>query len=175
MPDLAPDAERPHPILTAQITNGRLSLARARNGGTHVFWQAPNDDAMTGAIATVMDAMRGWRSILAGRTVLRCCAGYPIREDKFRPGHWFVCTLAEGDYELSPDGRSLFWCDPTNRPADPCAPQLEPAVMAAVLGTEAQQRRAAAEAPLRTALARTGMRKATDAGAAPNLPPPAPR
>jgi hypothetical protein len=97
---------------------------------------------MTGAIAVVMDAMRGLRCVLAGRMVMRCCAGYSIREDKYRPGHWFVATLVgmPDDYELACDDRELWWFDPCDRLAEVCAPRAEPEVLGWVAGREAARR-----------------------------------
>jgi hypothetical protein len=52
--------DRPHPlpVLVCAVDNGRFSLASARNGGTHLFW-ANNDGALSGAIATLLNVMRG--------------------------------------------------------------------------------------------------------------------
>jgi hypothetical protein len=87
----------------------------------------------------------------------------------YRPGHWFVCTLAglPDDFELSPDGRALLWHDPTDRLPDPAVPKIEPEVESALLARPA--RPPSAEATLRAALARTGMRKS------PTKPPAKPR
>jgi hypothetical protein len=151
MPDIAPNNERPQPLLACAVDDGRLTLAPARGGGTHLFWQDDaGADAMVGTVAVIMDTMRGLRCMLAGRTALRCCAGYPIREDRYRPGHWFVATLTgmQDDYELMDDGRELWWFDPTDRLAEVCAPRAEPEVQSVVL--------ARATATLRGALTRTG-------------------
>jgi hypothetical protein len=163
---LAPD-ERPWPLLLAEVNDGRLCLAPARQGGTHLFWlDEAGSDAMVGMVAPVMDAMRGLRCILAGRAVLRCSAGFAIREDACRPGHWFVCTLAglPDDFELAPHGRALLWHDPTDRLPDPAVARLEPEVESLLLA-----RPPSAEATLRAALARTGLRKR------PSKPPARPR
>jgi hypothetical protein len=156
MPDLAPD-ERPLPLLVAEINDGRLSLAPARQGGAHLFWlDDVGSDAMVGEVAVVMDAMRGLRCVLAGRAVLRGHSGYSIREDPNRPGHWFVATLAglPDDYELAPHGRALLWHDPTDRLPDPAMTRLEPEVESLLLARPARPR-----ASLRAALARTALRK----------------
>jgi hypothetical protein len=159
MPGLAPD-ERPLPLLVAEINDGRLSLAPARQGGAHLFWlDEAGSDAMVGEVAVVMDVMRALRCVLAGRAVLRGRGGYSIRENCYRPGYWFVCTLAGmvDDYELAPHGRALLWHDPTtDRLPDPAVARLEPEVEGLLLARPA---RPSAEATLRAALARTGMRK----------------
>jgi hypothetical protein len=158
--DLAPD-ERPQPLLIAEVNDGRLTLAPARDGhSTHLFWQDDaGADAMVGTVAVIMDTMRGLRCVLAGRAVLRCCSGYSIREDRYRPGHWFVATLTglPDDFELSGDGRALLWHDPTDRLPDPAVPKIEPEVESLLLARPA--RPPSVEATLRAALARTGMRK----------------
>jgi hypothetical protein len=56
------------------------------------------------------------------------------------------------------DGRSLRWFDQTDRLPDPAVRKLEPEVEGVLLARAAAQRDAA-EATLRGALARTGMRK----------------
>jgi hypothetical protein len=150
--------ERPRPLLACMVNDGRLDLAPARgNSGVYVFWASDDDaGAMIGEIATLMDCMRGWRSILAGRAVLRCCAGYSIREDKYRPEHWFVATLTGmvDDFELADNDRELWWFDPADRQPENGLCQFEPEVQAALLA-RATARRASAEATLRNALTRT--------------------
>jgi hypothetical protein len=60
------------------VNDGRLDLAPERgNSGVHVFWANDDDaDAMVGEIAVLMDVLRGFRGLLEGRAVLRCCADY---------------------------------------------------------------------------------------------------
>jgi hypothetical protein len=111
---------------------------------------AGTPERMTGVIATVLAAMRGLRSVTAGRMVLR--DGYRLYEDKYRPGVWFVCTLTgmEDDYAVAPDGRELCWFD--RRVAEdlpPCPPQLEPEVLGWIAGVAAARRDAWSRGGLR--------------------------
>jgi hypothetical protein len=145
------------PMLVAQVCSGRFSLAPSRCGGTHLFWQG-NGDSMAGVFVVIMSAMRGLRGIEAGRSVLR--SGYGLYSDRYRHGHWFCCTLvgAVGDYSLSPNQRALYWHDASDLQSENGLCSFEPEVASALLA-RATQRRAASEAVLRSALARTGMRR----------------
>jgi hypothetical protein len=63
-------------------------------------------------------------------------------------------TGAQSDYELSADGRSLYWADPAELQPENGLCQFEPEVQAALLARATAQR-ASAEVTLRNALTPT--------------------
>jgi hypothetical protein len=116
-----PDGWTRHTV--AEVATGRLrTVSRSSDQAVNLFWSPPADSTsgiMAGCgLCEIMDAMRGLRSVMAGREAI---ADYPLMPD---PKHgFFVCTLAPGNYTVR-DARYLDWHAP--EPATPGVPTLEP-------------------------------------------------
>lgn len=115
------------PDTIGECDTGRLRVInRPRDGAANLYWSPPPSDGGAGIMSglgliEIMDTMRAYRNVLAGRKVT---ASYPLMPDqKFG---LFMCILAPGNYTIR-NSRFLDW-HPEPEPATPGVPALEPEV-----------------------------------------------